>query len=152
MLARLRNWLFDGGGPENLPERVRETIRQQQERSEILIGWAELVLVGLLALAYETTTMAARRGAGRVIRSKPRSSILYGVFSIVRLILAYRRPLPEWLLYLSVIADMALLMGLIYFYPLQVRPAGRLLSEGADAALRLPVHRACARCASRRAS
>ena len=22
MLARLRNWLFDGGGAENLPERV----------------------------------------------------------------------------------------------------------------------------------
>ena len=98
MLARLRNWLFDGGGPQNLPERVRETIRQQQERSEILIGWAELVLTGLLAIAYETTTMAARRGAGRVIRSKPRSSSFYGVFSIVRLILAYRRPLPEWLL------------------------------------------------------
>ena len=64
MLARLRNWLFDGGGPENLPERVREAIRQQQERSEIIIGWAELVLVGLLAIAYETTTMAARGGAG----------------------------------------------------------------------------------------
>ena len=64
MLARLRNWLFGGGGPENLPERVREAIRQQQDRSEILIGWAELVLVGLLAIAYETTTMAAGRGAG----------------------------------------------------------------------------------------
>ena len=64
MLGRLRDWLFDGGGPENLPERVREAIRQQQERSEILIGWAELVLVGLLAIAYETTDHGGRRGAG----------------------------------------------------------------------------------------
>ena len=29
--------------------------------------------------------------------------------------LAYRRALPEWLLYVSVVVDMALLMGLIYF-------------------------------------
>ena len=115
MLARLRNWLFDGGGPQDLPERVRETIRQQQQRSEILIGWAELVLTGLLALAYETTTMA-----GGVVQDEfsfeAEALILYGLFSIVRLIIAYRRPLPEWLLHLSVIADMALLMGLIYFY------------------------------------
>ena len=58
MFARLRDWLF-GGATENLPERVREAIRQQQDRSEIIIGWAELLLVGLLAVAYETTTMAA---------------------------------------------------------------------------------------------
>src|SRR5258707_10964004 len=42
--------------------------------------------------------------------------ILYGLFSVARLIVAYRRPLPEWLLHLSVIADMALLMGLIYSF------------------------------------
>jgi len=53
MLRRLRDWLFEGSGASNLPERVQETIRLQQERSEILIGWAELVLVGLLAIAYE---------------------------------------------------------------------------------------------------
>ncbi|MEA2845994.1 MAG: hypothetical protein QOG78_1275, partial [Rhodospirillaceae bacterium] len=52
MFARLRDWLFGRGATENLPERVREAIRQQQDRSEILIGWAELVLVGLLAVAY----------------------------------------------------------------------------------------------------
>lgn len=39
MLSRVRDWLFDGGGgPENVPERVRDAIRAQQERSEILIG------------------------------------------------------------------------------------------------------------------
>ena len=58
MLRRLRAWLFDVEAPEQLPERVREAIHEQQERSEILIGWAELVLVALLALVYETTTMA----------------------------------------------------------------------------------------------
>jgi hypothetical protein len=55
---RLSGWLFGGGGTERLPERVREAIRRQQEQSEILIGWAELAAVGLLFVAYETTSMA----------------------------------------------------------------------------------------------
>ena len=113
MFARLRDWLF-GGATENLPERVREAIRQQQDRSEIIIGWAELLLVGLLAIAYETTTMAA----GVVQEDYSFDTevfIFYGVFAVIRLVLAYRRLLPEWLLYVSIVADTALLMGLIYF-------------------------------------
>ena len=43
--------------------------------------------------------------------------IVYGaVLASVRLVLAYRRLLPEWMLYVSVVADMALLMGLIYSF------------------------------------
>lgn len=115
MLARLRNWLFEGEGPTNLPERVRETIRLQQERSEILIGWAELVLVALLAVAYETTTMAT--GVVQEDYSfETQVFVAYGVFSVGRLVLAYRRALREWMLYVSVVADMALLMGLIYSF------------------------------------
>ena len=114
MLARLRNWLFEGG-TEKLPQRVREAIRQQQDRSEILIGWAQLVLVGLLAVAYETTTMAA--GVVQEDYSfETEVFVIYGVFAVVRLVLAYRRWLPEWFLYVSAIADTALLMGLIYSF------------------------------------
>jgi adenylate cyclase len=115
MLGRLRGWLFGGDGPEKLPERVREAIRQQQERSEIIIGWAELVLVGLLALAYETTSMP--QGVVQEDYSfETEVFIFYGLFSVVRLGLAYRRLLAEWLLYVSIVADMALLMGLIYSF------------------------------------
>src|SRR3979490_697394 len=97
MPRRRRGWLF-GGATENLPERVREAIRQQQDRSEILIGWAELVLVGLLAIAYETTNMAT--GVVQEDFSfETEVFIIYGVFSVARLALAYRRALPEWLLY-----------------------------------------------------
>lgn len=115
MLARLRDWLFEGGGPQRLPDRVRETIRLQQEHSEILIGWAELVLVGLLAIAYETTTMA--EGVVQEDYSfETEVFIFYGVFTVIRLVLAYRRALPEWLLYVSVVVDIGLLMGLIYSF------------------------------------
>ena len=95
---------------------MRETIRHQQERSEILIGWAELVLIGLLSPSSTKPPPWRPAWCRTTIRSKPRSSILYGVFSVVRLVLAYRRLLPEWLLYVSVVADMALLMGLIYSF------------------------------------
>lgn len=115
MLERLRGWLFEGRGSSKLPERVRQTIRRQQDRSEILIGWAELVLVGLLAIAYETTTMAT--GVVQDDYSfETEVFIAYGLFSVGRLALAYRRALPEWLLYVSVVVDMALLMGLIYSF------------------------------------
>jgi adenylate cyclase len=114
MLRWLRNWVFEGSGPETLPERVKETIRRQQERSEILIGWAELVLVGLLALAYESTNMATG-----VVQDdfsfETEVFVIYAVFSMLRLGLAYRRALREWMLYVSVVVDVAVLMGLIYF-------------------------------------
>jgi len=41
--------------------------------------------------------------------------VIYAVFSVIRLVLAYLRRLPEWFLYVSILADTALLLGLIYF-------------------------------------
>jgi adenylate cyclase len=118
MLAALRDWLLGGGGVENLPERVREAIRLQQERSEILIGWAELALVGLLAIAYETTTMAA--GVVQEDYSfETEVFVIYAIFTVIRLVLAYLRLLREWMLYLSIVADTALLLGLIYSFHLK---------------------------------
>ena len=115
MLARLRDWLFDGGGPENLPQRVRQAIRLQQERSEIIIGWVQLLLVALVATVYESTSMPTG-----VVQDEysfeTKVFVVFGAFCIVRLILAYRRLLRPWMLYVSVVADVALLMGLIYSF------------------------------------
>ena len=115
MLARLRDWLFDGGGPENLPQRVRQAIRLQQERSEIIIGWVQLLLVALVATVYESTSMPTG-----VVQDEysfeTKVFVVFGAFCIVRLILAYRRLLRPWMLYVSVVADIALLMGLIYSF------------------------------------
>ncbi len=115
MLVRLRDWLFDGGGPETLPERVRQAIRLQQERSEIIIGWVQLLLVALVATVYESTSMPTG-----VVQDEysfeTKVFVVFGAFCIVRLILAYRRLLRPWMLYVSVVADIALLMGLIYSF------------------------------------
>jgi adenylate cyclase len=118
MLARLRDWLFDGGATAELPERVREAIRRQQERSEILIGWIQLVIVVLVAGVYEGTSMA--EGLVQEDYSLERDVLLiYGVICVVRLVLAHLRRLPTWALYLSVVADIALLMGLIFSFHLK---------------------------------
>ncbi|MDP1961983.1 MAG: hypothetical protein Q8K93_07265, partial [Reyranella sp.] len=90
MFARLAGWLFDGGGPENLPDRVRDAIRRQQERSEILIGWIQLVIVGLVTGVYQSTAMA--EGLVQDDYSVEREVLLiYGAICIVRLALAYLR-------------------------------------------------------------
>ena len=118
MFARLGGWLFDRGGPENLPERVRDAIRRQQEQSEILIGWIQLVIVTLLIGVYEGTSMA--EGLVQDDYSIEREVLLiYGAICIVRLALAYMRLLPTWMIYLSVVIDMALLMGLIFSFHLK---------------------------------
>jgi adenylate cyclase len=115
MLGRLRAWLFDGAGDGQLPERVQAAIRRQQEQSEILIGWVQLAIVVLVTTVYESTAMPTG-----VVQEDYSFEVevlaIYGLFCLLRLGLAYARLLRPWMLYLSVIADMALLMGLIYSF------------------------------------
>jgi adenylate cyclase len=115
MLSRFRDWLFGGGELAQLPDRVREAIARQQEQSEILIGWVQLVIVVLVTTVYESTTMP-----GGVVQEDYSFEFevlaIYGAFCLVRLGLAYARLLRPWMLYLSVVADIFLLMGLIYSF------------------------------------
>ena len=115
MFGRLRQWLLGGGDSTRLPERVRAAIERQQEQSEILIGWVQLVIVVLVTTVYESSSMA-----GGVVQEDYSFEfdvlVIYGIFCLVRLGLAYARLLRPWMLYLSVIADMLLLMGLIYSF------------------------------------
>ena len=118
MIQKLLGWLFDGGGPEKLPERVSSAIRQQQERSEILIGWIQLVIVLLVTGLYEGTNMA--EGLVQEDYSFELEVLLiYAGICIIRIALAHGRLLKTWMLYLSVVADMVLLMGLIYSFHLK---------------------------------
>lgn len=119
MFARLRAWMFGGqdrgAGTGALPERVQAAIRRQQEQSEILIGWVQLAIVVLVATAYESTAMPT--GVVQEDYSFELDVLAtYGLFCLLRLGLAYARLLRPWMLYLSVVVDIALLMGLIYSF------------------------------------
>jgi adenylate cyclase len=118
MLARVWNWLFDGGGPTFLPDRVRDAIRLQQERSEILIGWIQFGIVILIGGVFQFSAMAE----GQVqadFSFEGEVLLIYGAICVARLILAHMRRLRPWMLYMSVIADVALLMALIWSFHLK---------------------------------
>ncbi len=104
---------------EQLPTRVLEAIREQQESSEILLGWAQLAVVTaftvLYALAPKPITIAD------TFEPVPFALAGYFAFTVLRLALAYARRLPRWFVYLSVVVDMALLLGLIWSFHLQYR-------------------------------
>ena len=99
-----------------LPTRVSEMIREHDDRSERLIGWAQLGLVLILSALY----IIAPRPADAPPRmpSDPVPVVLsaYFVFTAIRLVLAYRGRLPGWLLLTSIIADIGLLLWLIWSF------------------------------------
>ncbi len=111
------NWLAGRSGYEKLPDRVRQTIDRQQEDSEILIGWVQLAILVTFAALY-TVAPSAFPDETR-FEPVPWALGAYFVFTITRLILAYARRLPFWMLVLSVIVDMLLLLGLIWTFHLQ---------------------------------
>ena len=45
-------WLSFGADESALPERVQSAIRAQQDRSEVLIGWFQLVVLLSIAILY----------------------------------------------------------------------------------------------------
>ena len=98
----------------NLPARVRGVIDREQDWSEILIGWIQLGIVITFATLYMLSPKPA--GADPMVAAEPWVLASYVVFTLVRLALAYRRRLPNWLLYVSVIMDMALLLALIWSF------------------------------------
>ncbi len=100
-----------------LPARVREVISREQDWSEILIGWIQLGVVLTFATLYYLSPKPA--GANPMIAAEPWVLAGYVVFTLVRLSLAYRRRLPTWLLYVSVVMDMALLLALIWSFHLK---------------------------------
>jgi adenylate cyclase len=102
---------------QELPARVREVIAREQDGSEILIGWIQLGVVLTFAALYYLSPKPA--GANPMIAPEPWVLAGYVLFTLIRLSLAYRRRLPNWLLYVSVVMDMALLLVLIWTFHLK---------------------------------
>lgn len=95
-----------------LPARVRAVILREQDWSEILIGWIQLGVVCTFATLFFLSPKPV--GANPMIAPEPWVIGAYVLFTLVRLGLAHRGRLPSWLLYVSVVMDMALLLILIW--------------------------------------
>lgn len=100
-----------------IPDRVRLAIREQQESSEKLIAWVQLVVVVTFSVLY---ALSPKTSAVNPWLSPVALALLfYFLFTLLRLRLAHRGQIRGWLLGLSVIFDIALLMILIWSFHLQ---------------------------------
>ena len=99
-------------GDPPLPGRLRDAIRRQQESSEIVVGWIQLSIVVTFCVLYALSPNPYT--ADPVFAPEPWVLGVYFLFTLARVVLAHRRALPSWLLYVSVVVDMVLLLALIW--------------------------------------
>ena len=95
-----------------LPGRVRDAIRRQQDSSEVVVGWIQLSIVVTFSALYALSPKPYTDES--VVAPEPWVIGAYLLFTLARVVLAHRRELPNWLLYVSVVADMLLLLALIW--------------------------------------
>ena len=117
-LSKVKRQALDLKQPSaELPERLKLAIRDQQERSEVLISVIQLLVVTIFGLLY----MISPKTFSDDVAFAPVPWVLsaYLLFSLIRFTLSVKRSLPDWMLYLSAIADITLLMGLIWSFHVQ---------------------------------
>ena len=100
-----------------LPARVQEAITRQQTQSEILIAWVQVFIVVTFATLYALSPKTF--AADAMFAPVPYALMIYGLFTALRLLLAYFAKMPAWFIAISVVADMALLMFLIWSFHIQ---------------------------------
>lgn len=100
-----------------MPKRVHNAIVAQQKASEKLVGWVQLAVVLFFGLLYVVSPKTFSREM--TFEPVPWFVVVFLGFTLVRLYLAYRRHLPSPLLYLSVVIDISLLLGMIWSFHLQ---------------------------------
>ena len=103
-----------GRDEADVAPRIKEAIDRQRDASERLIGWIQLSLIvglGVLFLLSPKTheTAVYARPIGWAL-------LAYFLFTLLRLALSYRTRLPAWFLALSVVADILLLLGIIWSF------------------------------------
>ena len=112
-----RAWLSSGKEYGALPSSIRNAIKLQQDGSERLIGWIQLAILTVFAALYAAAPKTAPSGAE--FEPVPVFLGVYFAFTCLRLGMAYRTSLPFWFLVVSILVDMALLLGLIWCFHLQ---------------------------------
>jgi adenylate cyclase len=119
-------FIFGRPAQRQLPERVRAAIARQQVNAEILIGWTQFALVLFFLALY---TIAPKPADGTLFHPVPWVLSAFLLFTLVRLTLAHRRIIATWFLAGSVVADIGLLLLLIWSFHIQyAQPAAFYLT------------------------
>lgn len=120
MLMRLRSWLFTGAaasaGPP-LPLRVQRELEREQFRAELLVTAVQLLLVALLATLYASTPAGFSPDAP--IEAVPLGLVFFALLALVRLYTAWTGQLSRPVLAVGVIAEMVVLLFVIWATHLQ---------------------------------
>ncbi|MEM7223077.1 MAG: adenylate/guanylate cyclase domain-containing protein [Pseudomonadota bacterium] len=115
--AAMLGSIFSDRDLAGLPERVRVAIRDQQDRSERIIGWFQLGVVLFIGTLYFLAPKTFTDDAD--FAPVPWALSTYFLLTVIRLVWAHRGRLPGWSLAISVVFDMGLLMTLIWSFHLQ---------------------------------
>lgn len=115
------SFLLGPSVPKDIPVRVQNTIKSEHESNEVLISVIQLLVVSFMTALYLVSPNTAPTQSE--FDPVPLVILAYMLFTIVRLLLAYRRLLQTWMLYLSIVVDMALLFALIWsFHIMYMQP------------------------------
>jgi adenylate cyclase len=117
MISKWRGHNKKDGRYRRIPERVLNAISAQQEASEKLVGWVQMAVVIFFGLLYAVSPKTFSRDM--TFEPVPWFLGIWLVVTLIRLYLAYRYRMSAPLLYLSIIIDMSLLLGMIWSFHLQ---------------------------------
>lgn len=98
-----------------LPDRITQAIARNDDISEVLVKLIQFGVFALWGVAY----LAAPQPNPETISRVPLVISIYLIFTIIMLAIALSRRTPVWLIYLSIIVDMALLTFLIWSFHIQ---------------------------------
>ena len=98
-----------------LPSRVSVAIARNDDISEVLVKLIQFGVFTLWGIAY----LAAPQPNPETISRVPLVISVYLVFTLIMLLIALARKAPVWLIYFSILVDMALLTYLIWSFHIQ---------------------------------
>jgi adenylate cyclase len=101
----------------SLPMRVVRAILSQQDAGERLVGWFQLSVLVLFGFLYSVSPKTF--SSEKTFTLVPWFLGVWLLLTLTRLYLSYRCRLPGSLLYVSIIADMGLLLGMIWAFHIQ---------------------------------
>jgi adenylate cyclase len=105
---------------QELSPRVRAAIRHEQAASEVLLSWVQLGFLGFMTFLYFIAPKGFNRGGMEVIFEPiPLMLLFYTPCILVRFILTLRQRLTPFILSLSVLVDIAFILGLIFSFHIQ---------------------------------
>jgi adenylate cyclase len=113
----IARWASAGATGDSLPSRIRAVIEQQQDDSERLTAWIQLGIVLFFAGLY---SVAPKTYSGNLLYP-PVTMALTGFVAaaVLRLAVAHRGRAPGWFVGGLIVADMTLLLLLIWSFHIQ---------------------------------